>query len=319
MYGFRLSTKSIITALLTAVSLSLVLQGSAQADRDEDYELGVEAYNRGNFAVANRYFLDAIKEGNSNAIVMLYLAHSYAAQGQYKLALPIYRNIRDNFKGTAEAAQAGDCVVRLENPAGFAAGRSDKGSTTFYNRIKVIFPKGRHAAVSKETITTVQKAITSMPRAIYQILDSGQVKVTIASSAKDQFPTNAISGAAILSGKNICVFEKAIAGKSVKAFSQIDLREAFLKQAGQAVSDCYGGLSRDPDFHNAYRTDTRDLPEAIESTLPFLTPPANDAEKEVCTALIAELCGGNNKVTECVSKNFPKTRAWIINKLRLQN
>lgn len=318
MLGFRLSSEAKLAALL-AVLLSLTVQNSAQADRDEDYELGVEAYNRGNFPIANKYFLDAVKEGNSNAIVMLYLAHSYAAQGQYKLALPIYRNIRDNFKGTAEAAQAGDCVVRLENPAAYAAGRSDKSSTTFYNRIKVIFPKGNQAAVSKETITTVQKAITSMPRAIYQILDSGQVKVSIAFSAKDQFPANNISGAAILSGKTICVFEKSMVGKSIKAFSQTDIREAFLMQAGQAVSECHGGLSRDPDFHNAYKTDSQVLPDGLESTLPFLTPPANNAEREVCTIIIAGLSGGNSKVIESVTKNFPKTRAWIINKLRLQS
>ncbi len=318
MHRLRARASVAVTASLAALLLSLTLQGAALADRDEDYELGVEAYNRGNFPIANRYFLDAIKEGNSKAIVMLYLAHSYAAQGQYKLALPVYRNIHDNFKGTAEAAQAGDCVVRLENPAAYAAGRSDKTSTTFYYRIKVIFPKAGHPAVSKPTITTVQKAVTTMPRAIYQILDSGQVKVTVAYTAKNQFP-NTVSGAAILSGKTICVFEKLVAGKSVKPFSPVEIREAFLMQVGQVVSDCSGGLSRDPDFHNAYMIDSRELPDGIENTLPFLAPPANNAAKEMCAALIAGLSGGNSKVTDCATKNFPKTRAWIINKLRLQN
>ncbi len=109
------------SALSLSLLCTLAWSAPALADRDDDYADGVEAYNRGNYRVANQYFLDAMKEGNSNAIVMLYLAHSYAAQGQYKLALPVYRNIRDSFRGTAEAAQAASCVLRLENPATFAA------------------------------------------------------------------------------------------------------------------------------------------------------------------------------------------------------
>jgi thioredoxin-like negative regulator of GroEL len=116
--------------------LLLSSTAAALADRDDDYADGVEAYNRGNYRVANQYFLDAMKQGNSNAIVMLYLAHSYAAQGQYKLALPVYRNIRDSFRGTPEAAQAASCVLRLENPATFAAQKSQSQSSTFYNRVK---------------------------------------------------------------------------------------------------------------------------------------------------------------------------------------
>lgn len=319
---------TIVRAKIFAASLALLLSSTAPAlaDRDDDYADGVEAYNRGNYRVANQYFLDAMKEGNSNAIVMLYLAHSYAAQGQYKLALPVYRNIRDSFRGTPEAAQAASCVLRLENPATFAAQKSQSQNSTFYNRVKAYPAKKGHAAVSKATIDTVKKAILGMPRAIYQILDSAEITVSVAPSAQDKLEANSKrQEAAILNGKEITVFENLmIAGKNTttstaKAFSPAEIKEAFLKQVGNAIEQSSGGLARDPDFHAVFMLDSRNLPANIEETLPFLTPPANQAEQEVCAYLIDSIAGGSSKTVTTASQNFPKSKAWLINKLRLQN
>ncbi len=322
------------TSRIATASLALLLSSTAAAlaDRDDDYADGVEAYNRGNYRVANQYFLDAMKEGNSNAIVMLYLAHSYAAQGQYKLALPVYRNIRESFRGTPEAAQAASCVVRLENPATFAAQKGQSQSSTFYNRVKAYPAKKGHAAVSKATIDTVKKAILGMPRAIYQILDSAEITVSVAPSAQDKLEANSkLQEPAILNGKEITVFENLmIAGKSAatnktgsvstaRAFSPVEIKEAFLKQVGNAIEQNSGGLARDPDFHAAFMLDGRNLPANIEETLPFLAPPANQAEQEVCAYLLDGIAGGSSKTVTTVSQNFPKTKAWLINKLRLQN
>jgi len=316
--------------LLTAVvpaAISLILGAApAWADRDENYTDGVEAYNRGNFRIATQYFLDALKEGNSDAIVMLYLAHSYAAQGQYKLALPVYRNIRDSFRGSPEAAQAASCVLRLENPATFAAQKGQSQTATFYNRVKPFPPKKGHIAVGKATVATVQKTIMGMPRAIYQLLDTAAVTVSIAPSAQDKLAANSnLKEAAILNGKEITVFEnlmvpdKSNKASKAKPFSSTEIKDAFLKKVGSAIEQCSGGLSRDPDFHAAYMLDKRDLAPAIEESLPFLAPPANQAEQEVCAYIIAGIAGGSDTATTCVSKNFPKTRTWLINKLRLQS
>lgn len=330
----KLVMASMALALAFSLGLlySLAMPGPALADRDDDYADGVEAYNRGNYRVANQYFLDAMKEGNSNAIVMLYLAHSYAAQGQYKLALPVYRNIRDSFRGTAEAAQAASCVLRLENPATFAAQKGQTQTNTFYNRVKPFPAKKGHAAVSKATIAAVQKAIMGMPRAIYQILDTAQVTVCVAPSAQDKLAANSnLQEAAILNGKEITVFEnlmvsgkgekggKGGTGTTAKPFSPAEIKEAFLKQVGNAIELCSGGLARDPDFHAAYKLDMRDLPPATEETMPFLAPPANLAEQEVCAYIIDGIAGGSSQLATTVSQNFPRTKAWLINKLRLQN
>ncbi len=322
-----LTINSVITRASSRVFIALLLLNfaiaPAFADRDEDYADGVEAYNRGNYRVANQYFLSAMKEGNSNAIVMLYLAHSYAAQGQYKLALPIYRNIRDSFRGTAESAQAAGCVVRLENPATFAAQKSQSQSATFYNRVKPFPPKKGHTPVSKATIATVQKAILGMPRAVYQILDSAAITVSVAPSAQDKLQANSkFQGAAVFSDKEITVFErlmKSQAPSSSKAFSPAEIKDAFLKQIGVAIEQSSGGLSRDPDFHAAYMFDSRNLPTDLDETLPFLAPPANQAEQEVCAYVLAGIAGGSDKNTITVAQNFPKTKAWLINKLRLQS
>ncbi|MBP9093569.1 hypothetical protein KBI23_21295 [bacterium] len=325
-------TKLVMVSMTLALAFSLGLLYSlampapALADRDDDYADGVEAYNRGNYRVANQYFLDAMKEGNSNAIVMLYLAHSYAAQGQYKLALPVYRNIRDSFRGTAEAAQAASCVLRLENPATFAAQKGQSQTATFYNRVKPFPAKKGHAAVSKATIAAVQKAIMGMPRAIYQMLDTAQVAVCVAPSAQDKLAANSkLQEAAILNGKEITVFEnlmvpgKGTKGSTAKPFPPAEIKEAFLKQVGNAIEQCSGGLARDPDFHAAYKLDMRDMPPATEETMPFLAPPANHAEQEVCAYIIDSIAGGSSQLATTVSQNFPKTKAWLINKLRLQN
>ena len=312
----------VVRAKIFIASLALLLSSTAPAlaDRDDDYADGVEAYNRGNYRVANQYFLDAMKEGNSNAIVMLYLAHSYAAQGQYKLALPVYRNIRDSFRGTPEAAQAASCVLRLENPATFAAQKSQSQSSTFYNRVKAYPAKKGHAAVSKATIDTVKKAILGMPRAIYQILDTAEITVSVAPSAQDKLEANSkLHEAAILNGKEITVFENLMIAGKAKAFSPGEIKEAFLKQIGNAIEQSSGGLARDPDFHAAFMLDSRNLPANIEETLPFLAPPANQAEQEVCAYLLDSIAGGSSKVVTTVSQNFPKTKAWLINKLRLQS
>ena len=312
----------VVRAKIFIASLALLLSSTAPAlaDRDDDYADGVEAYNRGNYRVANQYFLDAMKEGNSNAIVMLYLAHSYAAQGQYKLALPVYRNIRDSFRGTPEAAQAASCVLRLENPATFAAQKSQSQSSTFYNRVKAYPAKKGHAAVSKATIDTVKKAILGMPRAIYQILDTAEITVSVAPSAQDKLEANSkLHEAAILNGKEITVFENLMIAGKAKAFSPGEIKEAFLKQIGNAIEQSSGGLARDPDFHAVFMLDSRNLPANIEETLPFLAPPANQAEQEVCAYLLDSIAGGSSKAVTTVSQNFPKTKAWLINKLRLQS
>jgi hypothetical protein len=303
---------------ILAFAIGILTAAPALADRDEDYALGVEAYNRGNFRIATNHLLSAMREGNSNAIVMLYLAHSYAAQGQYKLALPVYRNIRDSFKGTEEAAQAGECVVRLENPATFAARKPGQATATFYNRIKV--QPNKLQPVGKETVTVVQSAITGMPRAIYQLLDSGMFNIVIAASAAEKFPGNAkIKGqAAGLVDKNICVFERSAPGAKTK-FKASDLKDAFLREVGAALNTGSGGIYTDPDFHNAYQLDMRDMADGVEETMPFLAPPANRAEELVCNNIFSELAGSKAKMPLTVAKYFPKTRAWIINKFRLQS
>lgn len=308
----------LITIVSLAALLTCIFIEPAFADRDEDYALGVEAYNRGNFRIATTYLQSAIQEGNSNAIVMLYLAHSYAAQGQYKLALPVYRNIRDSFKGTAEAAQAGDCVLRLENPATFAARKPGQSTATFYNRIKVLPNKTN--PVGKDAVTAVQGAITGMPRAIYQLLDSGMWNVVIASNATEKFPGNAKMKGQLATTveKNIFVFERPAPGAKNK-FASADLKEAFLREVGAALNTGSGGIYQDPDFHNAYQLDTRDLADGVDAVIPFLVPPANRGEELVCNNLFAELAGSKAKIPQAVAKNFPKTRAWIINKFRLQS
>lgn len=131
--------------------------------------------------------------------------------------------------------------------------------------------------------------------------------------------------AAILNGKEITVFENLmISDKSGKVskpkqFSSVEIKDAFLKQVGSAIEQCSGGLSRDPDFHAVYMLDMQDLAPAIEESLPFLAPPANQAEQEICAHVLAGIAGGSNNIRATVTKNFPKTRAWLINKLRLQN
>ena len=71
--------------------------------------------------------------------------------------------------------------------------------------------------------------------------------------------------------------------------------------------------------HVAYKIDMRNVPPAVEESMPFLAPPANLAEQEVCAYIIDGIAGGSSQLATAVSKNFPKTKAWLINKLRLQN
>jgi tetratricopeptide (TPR) repeat protein len=103
--------------LIASITISLAALATAPAawaDRDDDYQEGVVAYNDRRYRTAIELFQKSLHAGNSNPICMLYLAHSYSAQGLYQSALPIYRNIRDQFKGTAESDQAAMCVNRLE-------------------------------------------------------------------------------------------------------------------------------------------------------------------------------------------------------------
>ncbi len=192
-------------------------------------------------------------------------------------------------------------------------------------------PRKGHLAVSNATVSLVQKAITGMPRAIYQILDSGEITVSVAPSALDKLDANSkVQEAAILNGKEITVFENLMVtskvgrgksgnGVTAKPFSPAEIKEAFLKQVGHAIEQCSGGLSRDQDFHVAYKIDMRNMPPAVEESMPFLAPPANFAEQEVCAYIIDGIAGGSSHLTSIVSQNFPKTKAWLINKLRLQN
>ena len=108
--GKKRITKLAMAALLLMAAAPL----PALADRDDDYQEGVDAYNEHRYATAVRLLQSALHQGYSNPICMLYLAHAYAAQGQYKLALPVYINIRDQFKGSPESEQAAGCVTRVE-------------------------------------------------------------------------------------------------------------------------------------------------------------------------------------------------------------
>lgn len=108
---------SAMTMLIASMTISLAALATAPAawaDRDDDYQEGVVAYNDRRYRTAIELFQKSLHAGNSNPICMLYLAHSYSAQGLYQSALPIYKNIRDQFKGTAESDQAAMCVNRIE-------------------------------------------------------------------------------------------------------------------------------------------------------------------------------------------------------------
>ncbi len=52
---------------ILAFAIGILAAAPALADRDEDYALGVEAYNRGNFRIATNHLLSAMREGNSKA------------------------------------------------------------------------------------------------------------------------------------------------------------------------------------------------------------------------------------------------------------
>lgn len=105
---------AMLIASITISCAAITAAPAAWADRDDDYQEGVGAYNDRRYRTAIELFQKSLHAGNSNPICMLYLAHSYSAQGLYQSALPIYRNIRDQFKGTAESDQAAMCVNRIE-------------------------------------------------------------------------------------------------------------------------------------------------------------------------------------------------------------
>jgi tetratricopeptide (TPR) repeat protein len=187
---------------------------AAPSKFDIEYNLGVAAYTRRDYAGANDLFWKSITDGNPSALVWLYMGHSKVGLGDLQAARKDYKTVVDIFKNTRESKAAAECIARLDvqlaklpaikapsaaaatktstaaaktsTPTGTASKAVSSGS--FRSRIEIIQPKEGHPPVSDQMIATVKATLDRLPKSILKILDDGGARIFLGPNIIDKWP-----------------------------------------------------------------------------------------------------------------------------------
>jgi hypothetical protein len=224
--GLAASTEFVCPAAFTNLALAApapaVKPKSGANELPPNFAAGVKAYQEKRYNEAISYFREAISKENGGANGWLYLAHSYFAMGLRFQATQSYQTITEQFKGSAQAAQAAQCLQRLaasapsstsssssaaassssssssgagSSPTGGAAGADNNkekdspvAAVPLEQRVSTVRPRINHPEVSVALVRAVKKWIVALPPGIKTLLEKSDMKIVITPTMIDSFP-----------------------------------------------------------------------------------------------------------------------------------
>lgn len=338
----QLSKLLSISSSLVLIALSII---PALASADSDYAQGLAAYKSKNYRVAAAYLQRAVNVGLSTPAIWMYLGHAYTGVGDRPHAVQAYAALIDNFRGSAEAAQAMQYLTRLDPmaarkaaagpaalPSAAAPGPTTANSpavtrTPFKDRLIIVPPLAGHPAVSPGMQAAVKTAMQKLPPHIYKILDDGGATINLAPNIEDRWPGSGDGekprGEGTTMGEepgrtydhDCYIYER----KKLKGSNELgeprplkDIIAIFYHELGHAIDDCGGKLSEDPKLRAQFQLDLDNMPASVSSTISYYT-----IVSEGLPEVIAGLLGSEGHSTAACMEALPRTKYWIKQKLKL--
>jgi len=311
----------------------------ALASAESDYNEGLTAYKAGSYNISAQHFKLSASQGKNTPLLWLYLGHAYLGSGDKAQATQAYSTLVDKFPYSVEAAQGLQSLQRLDPAAAqkfTAAPQSVQNNGTarklpFVNRIVVVPPKMGHPAVSSRTIAAVTRAVQSLPRPVYKILDDSGATVNIAPNIEDKWPgtgdqlrpesSNTTLGEepGRTYGKDVNIYERTKIRRSstlADARSEREMVHALYHELGHAIDNSLGSYSQnDSNLIVLFHQDIIDMPADVKSRLTYFQIPM-----EGCAEVVGGLLGGSqfgDDTSDTVLHYMPRTKSWIKQKLHI--
>lgn len=299
-----------------------------------EYEQGLQAYNSKNFAQSSKLFASTTARADARPINWLYLGHSYMGMGDRARSLSAYRTIIDKFPGTAEAALAAQCIVRLDptqartmpaTTAPASASPAAGTATSLLNRITVVPPVQNHPPVSRSAIDAVRTAVGRLPSNIYRLLDSKGATITLAPNIMDKWPKAGDEAKPGVKdgtlgeepgrtyGHDVHVYEREkVRGTSElkEARSSAEMVRVLYHELGHAVDDSLALPSNDPTFRAELQADINNMSSEEKEEVSYYTVPM-----ECFSECAGSLMGGSGYDSN--ARYFPRAKTWVRRKLSL--
>lgn len=336
-----------LTGLIIGCSLSVSIFTTpvqAQQSAETYVKLGQKQYSQGNFKEAAASFRLAIYQGQKSASTWLYLAQSYDGAGDAGAARQTYQTIQKYFPNTPECTRATERLAKLQpaSPApqvtvATATGATPTGTSQndapkrLKERIFIIPPQFGHPAVAPNTVQLVRTSLAGMPKPVYKILDQGGTNIFITPNLIDKFPKavgciNEHLGKYFAQehgrtySRDVYLCERVAAGNGSGTelgpiVSDENLKVFFYTFVAHALNDCLEVPSNDPQFLAMYKQDYANLDTSDPNLHAFIAPV--EGVHDTFAALCASIMGSTDGVNEYCSKQFPRCRAWIAQRIKI--
>lgn len=329
-------TKGIFVPCSFAFSVGMLFTPSALAqnavEAQRDYNYGLAAYQKANYAQAVEYFKSAIKKDpacSSHCLRKLYLAHSYAGMKELGMAIKVYHEIEDNCFGSAEARLATECIEKLKQPitARTIVSNQKSSGDSLINRIKVLEVRHSDVAIDPAFIGLVKSTVSHFRSDMYQMLDKGGCTVTIAQNIIDKWPNarnlsrpgyerlKLSQDYGLTQGVDIYIWERPIFPGHIlgEPFDRENIRFYLQMQLGRVACHTQG-IDEDKDYLTEYNKDMGKLTkeDKLIRDVKYITEA--DGPGQMAGFIIANYL---TYIDEDMKKLFPNSYAWIKKRMKL--
>lgn len=322
------------------LSLLVVLStGAAHGDdtiNESIYMGGLRAYTKRDYKTAIILFQRCRTYSSKEALVLLYLGHSYMAAGDRTKATQVYSELANKFPASPEAKIAIQGMGKID-PTQAKKHISNMPGTPaasrlgLLQRLIVVGPVAGHPSVSKETIETVKSAFRRLPSHYYKMLDDSGASISVAPNGSDRWPGTAndeMRGEGRVFGElpgctyhrdnqgpDMYVFERSIipgSSQLKEPYSQEFILSSALTQIGHGLDDLHR-FSKNNEFLTQHQQDSLELSDQDNKLLGYFTTPM-----EACAEITGGIVGKNesDRTTAAVMRCFPRATKWLRNKLR---
>ncbi|MGD9684763.1 MAG: tol-pal system YbgF family protein [Candidatus Obscuribacterales bacterium] len=334
--------------LKLALLLVLLSHAPCLAAGEAAYKAGVTAYQKKDYKTALEQFRQSVKSGNKEAAVWIYCAHAYLALGHKDQAAKTYQRVIDNFGGTPEADIAAKGLEAINAAPAAPAGapetapaeKSKPGAAApaagepvgLAARISVTPPRMGHPPVSEATMKAVREAVEALPAGMRKALDDSDAAISVSPNMIDKWPEsindldetsptlNLAENRGRIYGKEMNMYERPKVRGSRNlgaARSPRLMKHTVFNQSFQIVDDMWT-ISKDPKLRHEYFLDKKNVPFSAQTKLATFLKDDDWGPRETCAELVAGMLGGGDENTADLYRYFPKTKAWLKQRLGIR-
>ena len=316
------------TILLASPATYAQSEASKEATAKLKYNLGVAAYQKGDYKGATNLFWDSIVAGNIDPMVFLYRAHAFAAAKDRDAAIKAYGETVQLYQGTPQAAMAAQCLARWKAtppsssspPAaglataargqavksgqlGQAGGKIAATTSASSSGRIVVAPPGPTGGFPEASKQVIENTIARFPAKMRSIIESKGIKFYL---IPFESPKKAGQGLPVSDGSNIFIYENETPRQAE------DLRGNVIRETATAIDYHMGSVDHDKQFKLMYDNDVREMPESVIFSMQNMVDGSEAAYKNLMAELVTAFMGAEHQAV--IWENFPRTRSYIKQK-----